>query len=303
MSTDQSNKEENLNEKNKITNQITEFESEMNNWNDLCQNIPYLATIPRQIRDDKKGKYCYPLEFQNKIYKTKDKFILFNETTYNEIPFGLVQLLSYLLSKINKSNESVDINSNFNALNNLSDVVSNCLDKYENIVKDQEGIIEQLEAISNAIVSMNDKINEHSNTFDNVQDILKGIDINKFIELKNQILTIINNYDNTNSQLGSSVNEIKSDIENIKLKINDLENSKIEKNENYETLNLNEYVTISMFTLFKENIEKQISKILNQINIDSNNINMKLSFEELSKLKEAGYSPEEICRLKILNLI
>ena len=103
MSTDQSNKEENLNEKNeknKITNQITEFESEMNNWNDLCQNIPYLAAIPRQIRDDKKAKYCYPLEFQNKIYKTKDKFILFNETTYNEIPFGLVQLLSYLLSKI-----------------------------------------------------------------------------------------------------------------------------------------------------------------------------------------------------------
>ena len=70
----------------------------MNDDNPVYKTIPYLAFIPKQVRDNKKSRYCYPEEYQNKIYRSKDKFILFNESSYTEVPFGMVYLLSQVFA-------------------------------------------------------------------------------------------------------------------------------------------------------------------------------------------------------------
>ena len=274
----------------------------INSEDSIYKNIPYLTIIPKQIRDNKKSRYCYPEEYQNKIYRTKDKFVLFSESSYTEVSFGLIYLLSQILNNNpNISECGYDNNYDFEILSNN---IKQCLDKYQETIENQNLITKELEAISNAINSIGKVVVEHSQKFDNIQDIIKTVDIEQFAQIKSEISKIIENYSSSTTDLGQSFDNLISDINSIKTRLDDLEKLKNEKI-NIDNLDLSEYITSSMFKIFKENIEQQLSNISNEISKSQSNTSstVKLNIDELSKLKEAGYSAEEIYQLKILKLI
>lgn len=274
----------------------------INSEDSIYKNIPYLTIIPKQIRDNKKSRYCYPEEYQNKIYRTKDKFVLFSESSYTEVSFGLIYLLSQILNNnLNISEPGYDNNYDFEILSNN---IKQCLDKYQETIENQNLITKELEAISNAINSIGDVVLEHSQKFDNIQDIIKTIDIEQFAQIKSEISKIIENYSSSTTDLGQSFDNLISDMDSIKTRLDNLEKLKNEKI-NIDNLDLSEYITSSMFKIFKENIEQQLSNISNEISKSQSNTSstVKLNIDELSKLKEAGYSAEEIYQLKILKLI
>lgn len=274
----------------------------INSEDSIYKNIPYLTIIPKQIRDNKKSRYCYPEEYQNKIYRTKDKFVLFSESSYTEVSFGLIYLLSQILNNNpNISEHGYDNNYDFEILSNN---IKQCLDKYQETIENQNLITKELEAISNAINSIGEVVLEHSQKFDNIQDIIKTIDIEQFAQIKSEISKIIENYSSSTTDLGQSFDNLISDMDSIKTRLDNLEKLKNEKI-NIDSLDLSEYITSSMFKIFKENIEQQLSNISNEISKSQSNISstVKLNIDELSKLKEAGYSAEEIYQLKILKLI
>ena len=274
----------------------------INSEDSIYKNIPYLTIIPKQIRDNKKSRYCYPEEYQNKIYRTKDKFVLFSESSYTEVSFGLIYLLSQILNNNpNISEHGYDNNYDFEILSNN---IKQCLDKYQETIENQSLITKELEAISNAINSIGEVVLEHSQKFDNIQDIIKTVDIEQFAQIKSEISKIIENYSSSTTDLGQSFDNLISDMNSIKTRLDNLEKLKNEK-VNIDNLDLSEYITSSMFKIFKENIEQQLSNISNEISKSQSNTSstVKLNIDELSKLKEAGYSAEEIYQLKILKLI
>ena len=274
----------------------------INSEDSIYKNIPYLTIIPKQIRDNKKSRYCYPEEYQNKIYRTKDKFVLFSESSYTEVSFGLIYLLSQILNNNpNISEPGYDNNYDFEILSNN---IKQCLDKYQETIENQSLITKELEAISNAINSIGEVVLEHSQKFDNIQDIIKTVDIEQFAQIKSEISKIIENYSSSTTDLGQSFDNLISDMNSIKTRLDNLEKLKNEK-VNIDNLDLSEYITSSMFKIFKENIEQQLSNISNEISKSQSNTSstVKLNIDELSKLKEAGYSAEEIYQLKILKLI
>lgn len=274
----------------------------INSEDSIYKNIPYLTIIPKQIRDNKKSRYCYPEEYQNKIYRTKDKFVLFSESSYTEVSFGLIYLLSQILNNNpNISERGYDNNYDFEILSNN---IKQCLDKYQETIENQNLIAKELEAISNAINSIGEVVVDHSQKFDNIQDIIKTVDIEQFAQIKSEISKIIENYSSSTTDLGQSFDNLISDMNSIKTRLDNLEKLKNEKI-NIDNLDLSEYITSSMFKIFKENIEQQLSNISNEISKSQSNTSstVKLNIDELSKLKEAGYSAEEIYQLKILKLI
>ena len=274
----------------------------INSEDSIYKNIPYLTIIPKQIRDNKKSRYCYPEEYQNKIYRTKDKFVLFSESSYTEVSFGLIYLLSQILNNNpNISEHGYDNNYDFEILSNN---IKQCLDKYQETIENQNLITKELEAISNAINSIGKVVVEHSQKFDNIEDIIKTVDIEQFAQIKSEISKIIENYSSSTTDLGQSFDNLISDMNSIKTRLDNLEKLKNEKI-NIDNLDLSEYITSSMFKIFKENIEQQLSNISNEISKSQSNTSstVKLNIDELSKLKEAGYSAEEIYQLKILKLI
>ena len=185
----------------------------INSEDSIYKNIPYLTIIPKQIRDNKKSRYCYPEEYQNKIYRTKDKFVLFSESSYTEVSFGLIYLLSQILNNNpNISEHGYDNNYDFEILSNN---IKQCLDKYQETIENQNLITKELEAISNAINSIGEAVLEHSQKFDNIQDIIKTIDIEQFTQIKSEISKIIENYSSSTTDLGQSFDNLISDMDSI----------------------------------------------------------------------------------------
>lgn len=290
---------------------------------------PYLRVLPDRIRDEENGRYCFPQQYHNKVYRLNDKFIIFNSTAYEEISFSQVILLFNLFSQ--KFNNSNLISENTNTqlqpqinkddTDELLSIIKDVMDKYNDLIENQNNI-------SNVLENIIETNNKFESRFENINDILKTIDINSINDLKLSIDDLLNDYSETNTQIHSHIKEIEDKLNNQESNLPQLiQNTQLSEQSDIQIdktqlindigtsiwnklqIVISETVDSKTFDQFKKLIEQQITNLYSKINNpnDTTSINsdqsIKLDIKTLCDLKSAGFSPTEIIQLQQFKLI
>lgn len=310
--------------------EITPFKiTEIFNKETIDEFAPYLRVLPDRIRDEENGRYCFPQQYHNKVYRLSDKFIIFNATAYEEIPFSQVILLFNLFSqKFNNSNsipeninEQSQPNINKDDTDELLSIIKDVMDKYNDLIENQNNI-------SNVLENIIETNNKFESKFENINDILKTIDTNSINDLKLSIDDLLNDYSETNTQIHAHIKEIEDKLNNQESNLPQLiQNTQVAEQSDIQIdktqlindigtsiwnklqIVISETVDSKTFDQFKKLIEQQISNLYSKINNhdDTLPINsdqpIKLDIKTLCDLKSAGFSPTEILQLQQFKLI
>lgn len=272
----------------------------------ICESI---INLPERVRDEENGRYCYPEEYQNKIFRLGTNFLLFNSTSYEEISFNKLRFLIDFFSKTGLlSNDS----------NTISKEINDNLEQFNN---NYNNLIDNINLIENKINNFEEELTSINNKLNDIENLTYKKDSSKinseFTELKDQIENIINEYDEVNSDIKNQLQNFNTQIENL-----NNQSTKIDKSELINEIgsiiwdniqkDLPKFENFNL-TDFKSEIEEKINNILNTI--ESNNtpalqspniatVNHDLTnFEKICRLKSVGFTSDEIITLKNNNMI
>lgn len=273
---------------------------------------PQIYALPERIRNEDEGKYTFPEEYHNKIYRFNNKFLLFNSTSYEEVSYSTVSFFLKLAQLFGPDSSTV-----------------------EGISESSEHLQTLIQEAYSRIQFISDKIQEIENKSNTEpKESLSNIEID--------LQKIIASYNEDNNKLLQTFEEQKEEIKTLKEKINNIENqfkdfklpevpivnSSIDENELINKIGTeiwnklqneeNNYLNISLFNQFKESFEHQLSILNNKIstvgNKNTNEIKTNIDdYQPLSDvlkqfqviptdilvhLKLAGFTSEEILQLR-----
>lgn len=286
--------------------------NDMINKEVLDKFAPVINAIPERVRDEENGRYCFPEEYCNSIFRLGNKFLIFNTTSYDEISFNLLIFILRFISLTNLVNND----SNVEIPDNYLDQISGALN-----------------GLSKRIELLDKKLSENDIKFENIQDLFNKLDVNVLTDTKEEIEKLINSFKATDSNLEDEYENLTKDIEELKEKVANINTpvelalpegqgcidkdslideigsaiwKKLEEN--------NDTVSMEIFNQFKNAIEKSLSQLKYSINnpapleervsiLNPTICSDSIDVNKLKELKDVGFSIIEIAQLKQFGLI
>lgn len=288
---------------------------------------PAIYALPERIRNEEEGKYIFPEEYHNKIYRFNNKFLLFNSTSFEEVSYSTVSFvlkLCHLFAPDHSTMENITEGS----------------EQLQILVKDSFVQIQKLQEAVNLLDNKITLTDEKVKTIDE-KPTSSGSDpdLNK---IKTELREALDNYVQTNTDIINKFESQETVIKNLETKVQQLEEfiKESAKQEaiftNPESILNNEelinkigtiiwnklqngdqdYLNVSLFNQFKEHVETQLSILHNKTLINNNKPETRTHIDDgiplsevmkqfqvvpthiLIQLKLAGFTSEEIIQLR-----
>ena len=291
-----------------------------------------LVAIPERVRDESNGRYCYPEQYHNKVFRLGNKFLLFNTVSYEELSFEHIEFISTLFNQYLLNHHVIQSNDNSLDSSTVTNIIEELVEKIEKLENDfnlfqtnknnininNKDDSEFYDKVIADYSDLADQINDLNERFNEIKHQLSSL--SKIKELQQQLEKIISNYDQETLDLKNKLDNLNHQIVKInptepineEQLINNIGNkiwTQIEDN-----LSKDQPLPVE-YTTFKEDVENKFLDIFHHFEILSNqqttpivssSINTPIipeNIQILNHLKQSGFTVDEIIALKNNNMI